>query len=59
MEKFTAKFLENIPHPGRGQKIYVDEMPPLAAVTGLLGLKVGRNTKTFLFNIGLTVKESK
>jgi len=47
METFTAKFLENIPHPCRGQKIYIDEMPPFAAVTGLFGKMVGRNTKTF------------
>jgi len=46
-QKFTAKYLESIKSPGRGQKIYVDELPPLSAVTGQLCLKVGKNTKTF------------
>lgn len=47
LQKFTTKYLENIKQPGRGQHICFDEIPPLSAVSGQLGLKVGKNAKTF------------
>lgn len=47
MEKFTAKYIEKLPNQGRGQKIYGDEIPPLAAVPERLSIKVDSYTQTF------------
>jgi hypothetical protein len=59
IEKFTTSHLENVPNTGRGQKIYLDKIPPLEAVKGQLGLKVGKYSKTFFvrYKINGTLKQ--
>ncbi len=44
---FTDRTLLSIKKPKCGQLEIIDTVPPLAAVTGQLGNKVGKNTKTF------------
>ena len=54
--KFTELFLRNLKNPTSGQDNYIDKTPPLASVNGHLGLKVGKQKRTWYIRYRINSK---